>query len=88
MGPLVWEDASSNHQLVAGAQVCKLLPVLVHLPKSLLPHDFFVARVVAANLGVKVAHEYGHILLPYSVENCLEVLVKILFSSSVSFVGA
>ena len=58
---LVWEDASSYHQLVQGARVCKALTILIHLSQSVCSHGALVASVVCSNLGIEVSRQYGHV---------------------------
>ena len=67
MDALVWEDAASYHQLVQGAQVCKALPIFIHLSQSMCPHDVLVSRVVHSSLGVEISHQYGYVLCSSSV---------------------
>ena len=76
---LVWEDASSNHQLVEGAQVCKMLAILIHLAQSVSPHGVLVASVVRADLAVIISREDGHDFGSSFVYLSLELLVEVVF---------
>ena len=63
---LVWEDASSYHQLVQGAQVCKVLTILIHLSQSVCSHGALVTSVVCSDLGIsrhlpEVSRQYSHV---------------------------
>ena len=84
---LVREDASSNHQLVEGAQVCKTLAILIHLAQSVSPHGVLVASVVRADLRVKISHEDGHVFGSSFVGLSLELLVEVVFLLLIHIIG-
>ena len=53
----VWENASSDDQLVKGTKVSKHLAIVIHFTKTVLSHNCLKTCTVDPHLGVEISKQ-------------------------------
>ena len=67
----VWENASSDDQLVKRTKVSKHLAVVIHFTKTVLSHNCLKTCIFALHLGVKISKQHYQVVFSYSFYDTL-----------------
>ena len=76
---LVWEERTTNHQVISIAEIHKALTIVVHFAQSMPSHYAGEVVVITANLSIQISHNYHNVASRDITKLCTKSTVKFIF---------
>uniref|UniRef100_A0A8D9FAD8 Uncharacterized protein n=1 Tax=Cacopsylla melanoneura TaxID=428564 RepID=A0A8D9FAD8_9HEMI len=82
----VWEEGSTNNQIIVSAKLYKALAVIVPDSKTMFTHYLLQSMIVRSNFGIQISYEHNDVLFLDLSEHILELFIEGVFVFNSGFV--